>query len=65
MVVEWYRNNVNVTDFATRLNHNKESFYIAPTNMPHTTVYTCKVIDYVENKKCTKSTNVTVTVTKK
>ena len=65
MAVEWWRNDVNVTHLATRLNHNKESFYIAPTSTPHTAVYTCKVIDHVENVKCTKSANVTVMVTEK
>ena len=65
MAVEWWRNDVNVTDLATRLNHNKESFYIAPTSSPHSAVYTCKVIDHVENVKCTKSANVTVIVTQK
>ena len=65
MAVEWWENEVNVTSSrsATELNHNKKSFYIVPTSTPHTTVYTCKVIDLVENVKCTKSANVTVIVT--
>ena len=65
MAVEWWGNDVNVTSSATRLNRNKQSFYIAPTSTPHTTVYTCKVIDHVENVKCTKSANVTMIVTEK
>ena len=65
MAVEWWRNDVNVTHYATRLDHNQESFYKVPTSTPHTTIYTCKVIDYVGNEKCTKSANVTVIVTKK
>ena len=65
MAVEWWENDVNITSSATRLNHDNESFYRVPTKTPHSTVYTCKVVDHVENVKCTKSANVTVIVTEK
>ena len=47
------------------LNGNQESYFRVPTRTQHTTVYTCKVINRVENVNCTKSANITVIVTKK
>ena len=39
-----------------------QSFYVVPTNVPHTTIYTCKAMNYVANVKCSRSANITVTV---
>ena len=36
--------------------------FVVPTNMPHTTVYTCKGTNYIENVKYTRSASITVIV---
>ena len=42
--------------------HLDQSFYVVPTNVPHTTIYTCKAVNYIADVKCSRSANITVIV---
>ena len=56
--VQWYKGNTAVKPNSSLL----EQTFIIPTNMPHTTVYTCKGTNYIENVKYTRSASITVIV---
>ena len=56
--VQWHKHNVAANPVATLF---QQSFLI-PTDMPHTTVYTCVGRNYAGGKKHMKSANITVTV---
>ena len=51
--VQWYEGGFPV---------NPMQAFLVPTDTPHTTVYTCVGINYVGNKKHTRSANITVIV---
>ena len=56
--VQWYKDDSTVNPISS-------SFlqpFIVPTDMPHTTVYTCKGTNYIENVKYTRSASITVIV---
>ena len=58
--VQWYKD-----DTPWPVNPISSSFqqtFIVPTNMPHTTIYTCKGTNYIENMKYTRSASISVTV---
>ena len=59
--VQWYKDDTAVNPVSTPF----QQVFIVPTDMPHTTVFTCKGTNYIENMKHTRSANVTVTVTVK
>ena len=56
--VQWYKDDTTVKPISSLL----EQTFIVPTNMPHTTVYTCKGTNYIENVKYTRSASITVIV---
>ena len=56
--VQWYKDNTIVTLISSSF----QQTFIIPTNMPHTTVYTCKGTNYIKNVKYTRSVNITVIV---
>ena len=43
--VQWYKDNTTVNPISSSF----QQVFIVPTNMPHTTVYTCKGTNYIEN----------------
>ena len=56
--VQWYKDDTTVNPISS-------SFlqpFIVPTDIPHTTVYTCKGTNYIENVKYTRSASITVIV---
>ena len=55
--VQWYKDNTTVT-----ISSSLKQTFVVPSNMPHTTVYTCKGTNYIENVKHTKSARITVIV---
>ena len=56
--VQWYKNDTAVNPISSPL----EQAFRIPTNIPHTTVYTCKGTNYIENVKYTRSASITVIV---
>ena len=56
--VQWYKDNTTVNPFLSPF---QQSFTV-PTNMSHTTVYTCRGINYAGNIKPTRSVSITVIV---
>ena len=56
-LVQWCKDKVTC-----RSPHLDQSFYVVATNVPHTTIYTCKAMNYVANVKCSRSANITVIV---
>ena len=56
--VQWYKDNTTVISISS----SHQQAFIVPTNMPHTTVYTCKGTNYIENVKYTRSASITVIV---
>ena len=59
--VQWYKGDTAVTPIATPY----QQIFIAPTNIPHTTNYTCIGINYAGNEKHMNSANITVIVESK
>ena len=57
-LVQWYIGNAPVNPFPSRL----QQSVIVSTDKPHTTVYTCKAVNYIGNTKCIQSANITVIV---
>ena len=53
--VQWYKDDTTVNSISSSF----QQSFIVPTNMPHTTVYTCKGINYIGNMR---SANITVIV---
>ena len=56
--VQWYKDDTTVNPISSSF----QQTFIVPTNMPHTTVYTCKGTNYIGNIKHTKSATITVIV---
>ena len=56
--VQWYKDDTPVNPISSSF----QQTFIVPTNMPHTTVYTCKGTNYIENVKYTRSASISVTV---
>jgi len=56
--VQWYKDGIAVNPFALFF----QQSFVVPTNISHTTVYTCVGINYAGNIKHTKSVNITVIV---
>ena len=56
--VQWYKDDTTVNPISSTLLQP----FIVPTDVPHTTVYTCKGTNYIENVKYTRSANITVIV---
>ena len=56
--VQWYKDDTAVNPISSSF----QQTFIVPTNTPHTTVYTCKGTNYIENMKHTISANITVIV---
>ena len=56
--VQWYKDDTTVNSISSSF----QQSFIVPTNMPHTTVYTCKGINYIGNMKHIRSANITVIV---
>ena len=56
--VQWYKDDTTVNPISSSF----QQTFIIPTNMPHTTVYTCRGINYIGNMKHTRSANITVIV---
>ena len=56
--VQWYKEDTTVNPVSSPF----QQSFIVPTNMPHTTVYTCKGTNYIGNIKYTGSANITVIV---
>ena len=54
--VQWYKDDTPVNPISSPF----QQPFIVPTNMPHTTVYTCKGTNYIENVKYARSANITV-----
>ena len=59
--VQWYKDDTAVNPIPLT----SQQSLIIPTSMPHTTVYTCKGINYAGNIKHTAYTNITVIVKRK
>ena len=59
--VQWFENDGAVTPLPSPY----QQTFIIPTNTPRTTVYTCKAINYLRNRKCMRSASVTVVVESK
>ena len=56
--VQWYKDDTAVNPISSSF----QQTLIVPTDMPHTTVYTCKGTNYIGNMKHTGSAGVTVIV---
>ena len=56
--VQWYKDDTAVNPISLSF----QQTLIIPTDMPHTTVYTCKGTNYIGNMKHTRSANITVIV---
>ena len=56
--VQWYKDDTTVNPISSSF----QQTFIVPTNMPHTTVYTCKGTNYIENVKYARSASITVVV---
>ena len=59
--VQWYKGNTAVTPIPTLY----QQIFIAPTNTPHTTNYTCKGINYAGNRMHMNSATITIIVQSK
>ena len=59
--VQWYEGDIAVTPIPSLY----QQIFIAPTNTPHTTNYTCMGINYPGNRKHKNSTSIIVTVESK
>ena len=57
--VQWYKDDTPVNPISSSF---QQAFIVLTTNMPHTTVYTCKGTNYIENVKYTRSASITVIV---
>ena len=57
--VQWYKDDTPVNPISSSF---KQAFIVLTTNIPHTTVYTCKGTNYIENVKYTRSASITVIV---
>ena len=55
--VQWYKDDTTVSPSSS-----SQQTFIVPTNMPRTTVYTCKGTNYIESMKHTRSASITVIV---
>ena len=56
--VQWYKDNTTVNPISSPF----QQSFVVPTDLPYTTVYTCKGTNYIENVKYTRSANITVIV---
>jgi len=56
--VQWYKDGIAVNPFASIF----QQSFVVPTNISHTTVYTCVGINYAGNIEHTKSVNITVII---
>ena len=56
--VQWYKDDTTVNPISASF----QQTFIVPTDLPHTTVYTCKGTNYIKNVKYTRSANITVIV---
>ena len=56
--VQWYKDDTTVNPISSPF----QQTLIVPTNMPYTTVYTCKGTNYIGNMKHTRFANITVIV---
>ena len=56
--VQWYNDDTAVNPISSPF----QQILIVPTNKPHTTVYTCKGINYIANRKHVRSANITIAV---
>ena len=63
-IVEWYiKDNIINNPFPTIPHPSHGSrLLLVPTHKPHKTIYTCKGINYIGNKKYTSSASITVIV---
>ena len=59
--VQWYKDDTAVNPIPSAF----QQSLVVQTSMPHTTVYTCKAINYAGNIKHTTYTNITVIVKRK
>ena len=57
--VQWYKDDTPVNPTSSSF---QRAFIVLTTNIPHTTVYTCKGTNYIENVKYTRSASITVIV---
>ena len=57
--VQWYKDDTPVNPTSSSF---QQPFIILTTNIPHTTVYTCKGTNYIKNVKYTRSASITVIV---
>ena len=60
--VQWYKSDTAVTPISSLIN---PQVFIAPTDTPHTTNYTCKGINYAGNRTHINSATITVIVQSK
>ena len=58
--IQWYKDDTTVN--AMSLSFQQTFLILVPTNIPHTTVYTCKETNYIKNKEYTSYASVTVIV---
>ena len=56
--VQWYKDDTTVNPFLSPF----QQSFTAPTNMSHTTVYTCRGTNYAGNMERIRSVNITVIV---
>ena len=56
--VQWYKDDTTVSPISSPF----QQILIVPTDMPHTTVYTCKGTNFIGNMKHTRSADITVIV---
>ena len=56
--VQWYKDDTTVNPISSPF----QQSFVVPTNMPHTTVYTCRGTNYIGNIKHIRSANITVIV---
>ena len=56
--VQWYKDDTTINPISSPF----QQTLIVPTDMPHTTVYTCKGTNYIGNMKYTRSVDITVIV---
>ena len=59
--VQWFKDDTAVTPLPS---HYQQAF-LPPTTSPHTTVYTCKGVNYAGNMTHTRSANITINVQSK
>ena len=56
--VQWFKEGIAVNPLPSHF----QQVLLVPTNVPHTTVYTCVGVNYAGNMKHTRSSNITVIV---